>query len=1192
MKRSLQVAASGIVLLAGACASFPLLLETDAARRTVVERVSALTGARVRYDSLALHWLPSPRVQLRDVAVEHDGKFDGRIANVDVRFALWPLLRGEFKVSAVHFLQPAFSIQVTAPAGSSDPLAIYRQAAGPVMAVLARDAADMALSFDAGRLDAYAGSQRMVSLSELTGTVTVSPDALDASVDCASDLWAGLKASVRIVAGTLAAKGSLRLTGLRAMEVPAQYTPGSAWRLHPGSIDTSLDVETDGMTRLRLTGSTHAQQFVVAHRQRAATLGTVRAQWEIERDGRAVNGILREVSVGELLHGASGTLGGTLDGARIEFAAKAGSLNLAELHKIAAAAAGEHGAAPAPMAYLPAGKLRDIEASGTWPGGISNASGRLERATVAIPAAGIVVQDGNGPFVLADSVLRGAGLTGGINRSTFSAGKLALELGPRMRLRSLEADLRAELGDVLAVARQLVPGGGGAGFARIASIAGRATGSVRYDVRRSADPISLQLANVDATVRHDGIPVPVRIARGSLQYSKDRLRLQNVTGTAGRSRISDGNLDFEFSPAATIRAASGDGELWLDELFPWLKSIDALPAAWVAGATGGARVRLSRLAGPPARPSALEFEALIEPRQLNLQMPALHAPLLLASGEIALTPRMAKLKEVALAAGATRAVVSGSVTDYAAAVPQADIELAQGVLDPDGLEWMRARWELPATVMPRAPLEIAAARLRWRDIEREPLIAQGKIRVGNAVSAEFDFTRRPGDLQLRRLALKDADSDFVAAVHWTPAALTLALDGTLDSQTLGRMFAQPPAVPGLLRGNLRAAIDLKEPQRSSAAGKVEGKGLDFAPWLGFPLLMERFSLDAQHRLLRVIDAGIVVAGQRMDVSGTATAGAQAWVLDGKLGAKALDVQRLLDDVARGVGADPVRRASSLPWNLPVSGRLTVEAGELMWGRHVLQQVAGSLDLAANRIGLTAGRALYCGASAPFTAALTPGHIEARATFQARAKPVAATLHCLTPDAPTMTGTYDIDAELSTSGAAHELRDAARGTFRLAVRDGRIVHSTMLERTLTVEEVAARMQSDAATAAGAGFDYNLVVLAGEVEKGRARLEKSVIDGASLYMTIAGEVIFADGSLNLQGLLAPLRGTGKGGQPPSGTFGRSVVVVPVGIRGTVTDPKVTVMPAGAVARTLVNVITARFLLPVNMLDGVRGGTEFAP
>ena len=90
-------------------------------------------------------------------------------------------------------------------------------------------------------------------------------------------------------------------------------------------------------------------------------------------------------------------------------------------------------------------------------------------------------------------------------------------------------------------------------------------------------------------------------------------------------------------------------------------------------------------------------------------------------------------------------------------------------------------------------------------------------------------------------------------------------------------------------------------------------------------------------------------------------------------------------------------------------------------------------------------------------------------------------------------------------------------------------------------------------------------------------------------------YADGGLALRGLVAPLHASGQSTQgiPPVGrALVGSLVVIPISIQGTLRDPKINVVPAAAIGMTLFNLITARFLLPINLLDTSRGGTQSIP
>ncbi|MBS1217929.1 MAG: hypothetical protein H6R21_1062, partial [Proteobacteria bacterium] len=88
---------AALVLLAGVAALAPLLLDEAAVKRAIEPRISAALGGEVRYESFALSLLPRPRVRIRGLAVSVPQIVDGRIATVDIRMALLPLITGDIR---------------------------------------------------------------------------------------------------------------------------------------------------------------------------------------------------------------------------------------------------------------------------------------------------------------------------------------------------------------------------------------------------------------------------------------------------------------------------------------------------------------------------------------------------------------------------------------------------------------------------------------------------------------------------------------------------------------------------------------------------------------------------------------------------------------------------------------------------------------------------------------------------------------------------------------------------------------------------------------------------------------------------------------------------------------------------------------------------------------------------------------
>ena len=1162
LKRRLRRAAAVLALLACAAAGAPFLLDADSLRGMVEREVSAIAGGEVRGESLAVRLLPWPHAELRGVSVQIPGVAEGKIAAIEIRFALLPLLAGKIRPADISAARPVLRIVLASSLGG-DTLANYRRAVGPLVAALTHGAAGMKFSVSDGRIEFMSAGRSVLSLSELDASLAASTDDVRVSAGGAAGVWQKAQGRARIAADSLAASASLKLTGLRLEQLMELGSADRGLRVRLAPVDGDFDIDTDGSSEIRLLSSVAASQLAVELGPRTHELGAVRAAWGVVRDSRTLAVTLKDLQLGGLMRGAAGEIRIPLDRGGAAFSFKVAQADLAQLHAAAAALAGEGASAPAPYAYVPAGKLRGLSLSGAWPAGSASiplalirAETRIDAATVPVPAAGIVVRGGSGNFLLADGVLQGSGLAGGIGNSSFTAGSLALELRPAARLRRLHAFLGADLGDLLAIARRVTARRPVPAVAAIEALDGRATGTIDYDAARGGSPLTLDLAAIRASGKLLGLPFPVATDRGELHLSANGIRLQGLSGSLGRTQFRDMNLELALESKTAIKSASGDAHLALDELFPWLRSLDALPPELkvLESVTGSARVRLARLSGPVARPAALEFEATVEPSGLTLHLPAPRASWTFAAGAAEVSSHRMKLKNLAVAAGDTRAVVSGTIEDYAGPDRRADLQFSRGALGPQGLDWLRARWQVPEGAMPRMPIDIAAARLRWPGALPEPVLVQGKVRFAGELDAEFDVAWLPGDLQVRKLLLKDADSDVSASLYSRPGAAEFSFDGKLDHRSLTRMLAHPPVERGSANGNLRAEIDLREPARTSASGS-----------------------------LQLRDGRFALAGQPMDISGRIEGREGALRVDGELRAQAIDAEKLIGAASQLQDADAADR--KLLWDLPVSGRVAIAAESIAFGARALQGVAGTLEFAPRQVAIGATAARVCGIDAPFSAVVTPAGVEAKTRLQATGLSVQETFSCLSGEKQAVTGTVDLEAELAANAQADALPGAAHGTFRIAARDGWIRQERVVERVLSEDEVAARLHEDTRKLAAEGIQYRNISLAGSIDSGQVRVEQGVIDSPGVGITWRGTVALADGALDLQGLIAPFNATNRKGQgaPASGgLLSGPIVVVPVAIRGTARNPQVSVQPVAAVGTTLVRLMAGRFLLPLQLLN----------
>ncbi|SMF78164.1 AsmA-like C-terminal region [Azospirillum oryzae] len=117
MKKILIAALAGLAVLAGLLLAAPSLIDWNAYKGAIAERVSQATGRQVElHGDVGFTLLPSPALTVRDArlanaagAAEPDML---RLKKLDARVALGPLLGGRIQVESIALVEPTFVVEV------------------------------------------------------------------------------------------------------------------------------------------------------------------------------------------------------------------------------------------------------------------------------------------------------------------------------------------------------------------------------------------------------------------------------------------------------------------------------------------------------------------------------------------------------------------------------------------------------------------------------------------------------------------------------------------------------------------------------------------------------------------------------------------------------------------------------------------------------------------------------------------------------------------------------------------------------------------------------------------------------------------------------------------------------------------------------------------------------------------------
>ena len=1199
-RRRLLLPAAGIALLAVvALLGLPRLADSDAVRRALERRISALAGGEVHYDSLSLSFVPSPRAELRNVTLRVEKSIDARMPALEIAIAPLALLAGEVRITALRATGPAITVQWAPDSGRSPPTA-DRAAIKDALAALGRDLHDASIEVTGARVEVVAAGERLLSITELALAATLSSRSIEATASGATDLWRKAQGRLRIAPDTLAASLQLEIQGLDAARaLPAH----GALAIRRGTVDARVDATTDGRGSVRGTLGATAPQLVVGRGERELDLGRVRLVLEASRDSEALAVSLRELELGNLVSGATGALRARPDGTAPAIELRVPTLDVARLNGAAAAIAGDIDSVRATAAILTGGRVGGLAVTLNAPdlSALADSTGlrveaKVEAATVSVPAAGITARDVAGHLAVAGANLSATELAGRIGNGSFQAGTVALQLAPSVSLRELRAAVDVDLADALPVVHRLLGQKPHPVLSDIEALAGRATGSVAYDLERGRPRYEFDVATIVANARYRPLPFPLEVSAGVLRYANQRLAVRGVSGRVGRSQVNALTARFAFGARSELASASADLVVVLDEFYPWLAAQESVRPVLrgIDSATGTLAVQLIRAAGDLADPAALDVEVALAPAQVRIVAPALPGPLTLDGGKAALASRVLHLERLGAALLDSRVIASGNVRDFASASPHFDVSLVDAAAGDSGIEWIRARYQLPLHAVPRAPVRISGGQVDVTGSGRGPWSVRGGIELAAEAHAELDLAWGDGAFDLRRFALKDAWSDATVSLRRSEGAADVSFAGNFDNRTLQRVLLHPPTRDGAMRGDFRGVIDLDRPQRSTADGTLEAENVDLLERWGLPVIMERLRVEASGSALRVADSVLDVAGQRLALAGTIARREATYAVDGQVSGAHLDPAALLAAFAPA-GAKDGPAPAAAAWKLPVEGRVRLSADSLMLGRHLVRSVAAVASLAPQRVALEVTEARFCGIRVPLTAVFTPRHAVVDGKASAKGEPLEPAASCLAGEPIGITGRFDLEGTFTAQGAPAALADAAQGSFHATAQAGRVQQLPVVGHIMALDAVAERSEAAAATASDAAREDSRIAIAGSFAGFRLQIDSATLDKPLLGIALSGEVSLAEQTVDLFGIAAPFSAATEALRhvPVLGAvLGARVVGIPLRVTGALRDPKVALLGAGAVSRGLVDLMGATLKAPVDLLDPLLGKGSGTP
>jgi len=272
---------------------------------------------------------------------------------------------------------------------------------------------------------------------------------------------------------------------------------------------------------------------------------------------------------------------------------------------------------------------------------------------------------------------------------------------------------------------------------------------------------------------------------------------------------------------------------------------------------------------------------------------------------------------------------------------------------------------------------------------------------------------------------------------------------------------------------------------------------------------------------------------------------------------------------------------------PLLGTVHVNTSSLVFGKYTFSPAQAVVTLSPHEVSMAFTEASTCGISILGTLVFFDSEINFDFKPAVAKQPLESALNCLAGRDVRITGTFDLNANISAQGRSGELVKSLEGKVDFSSNNGEIYHYPMLAKIFSVLSVLEIFRGKIPELGGNGFPYHTIVVKGKLHEGKFELEKAYIGGTSLDILAQGEIDLVAKNMDLVVLVAPFSTINwiiSHIPLVSSIMGGTLISVPVKVSGDPSNPEVTFLAPSAVGTRLLNLLENILELPVEIISPI--------
>lgn len=1192
----------------------PRVLDFRPVRAQVAARVSAATGWQVAANRLRWGWFPTPHFSLGEITMTRGGV---TIFIPETRISpRWlSLLHRQFDPGELRLVRPKITVTAWPPKDSGPPPDLPHLN----ITIVEGTALVAAPPFAKG------SARPPLVINAINSSLRLTPAHCDLKLTCASSLFSELEVKGRYQTTDQSYQLDYELTGLDLDNLVPDLLGG---RLRPKISGLSLQGSITGQGperyRVEVAGDfpcfliprspgrnlLDCGEFALTIDKNPQTIAIAIAKLQIKNPAAVLSG---RITVSQEVSQPPAVKEGTPAPAATWLVDLSGqNLDVSAIRQTVLELFGDH-----PVAQL----VGDIVRGGTanrasyyFQGPVGDFEHLekmsikvdVERAEIHPPGTRLELREVGGPIEIRDGYLSGTELRARLGNSVGSNCSLYLDLLERKNEFRLDLEIEADLVDLPKVLLDEVKH---QVFhdevRRFRHCRGRAHGRLSIGDTLDNPKVTVLVESMEGSGEYDRVSWPFSISQGTLAVYPDRLTWRGVKGAWGTQQIHDSTGEVDWSGPVQINQGSLNATLDLTPLLAELSRTPAISTRMhkaLTGAKGIVELKNAAFSGLLERPESWRYSCSLTSRGSRWISPLLPQPLWAEDLRAAIDQERIELAETRLRFLEQPLTIQGNFLHNQLEEWQGWASFS-GTIEEKLADLIREKGWIPAEYFPRIPCTLDKLRIGW---DKQTTGVTGTVKAGTGAAGtpevRLDLTDTAELFTVRELVITAPPGHGKLTMDYpksAPNRISLKWQGVVESDSILQLLSADIIHAQRLEGDFALQLPLR-PGGKNLQGWLKIRGLEWAIGdAATPVVLNDLNLRGENDGTLTIERALINSRDSRGVEVSGTVNPAAKQLDFKLNLTAdLLARTTVEGVARGIGklTEPAESADpGEKW--PSRGTLQFRIERFEPGpaadpakpvspasSYVLAPAKGFLTLRpSGGYSLDLRSSKVCGVDISGTIHSAPEEGENSLNFftdSAAPLLLQEVIPCFGFSNTMIEGPLHLDGSLQ--GTTRNWRD---GKISLYSEKGFIRRLGFLAKVFSVVNLTDLFTTQPLPKLGDdGFAYSSFEIESRIKDNQLLIEKAVVKGTGLNLFGQGKIDLQSGQADLIIMVAPLKTIDAiithlpliG--PVAGGKDQALLSIPVGLKGDLRDPNVTLLPPEAIGEGIVNLIINTFKMPL--------------